>query len=139
MHVGKMDAPQDAGLANTDCHASESGVELVEDVALLGALLADDGALSAGIDECLHWVAIDSGVDVEHGYVSEELRVVLNRVFIVSLDHLLADFLLNHLLSFDIVRVGIAESNLTLLLGLLFVHDLLESVSDNFLDRPVIV
>ena len=87
----------------------------------------------------MHRLAIHSGIDIEHRYISKEFWIVFQSIFVVSLDKLLSNLFLDHLLSFLIVRVGISESYLALLLRFLLVHDLFEAVSDDFLKFAVIV
>ena len=102
-----MDSAKDFGLAHTDGHARKPRIKLIEHIALLGTPLGNDGALGPTIDEGLHWVPIDLGVDVEHSDVAEELGVVLHRGFVVRLNHLLSNFVFDHLLGFNVVRVRI--------------------------------
>ena len=134
-----MDASKDARLAHADSHACETSVELVKDVAFLGTVSTNNCALSSRVDKSLDWVAIDRSIDVEHGDVAKELRVVLERVLVVSLDHLFPDLLLNHLLRLGVVRICISETYLPLLLGLLLVHDFFEAIANNLLNHVIVV
>ena len=138
-HVGEVDSAEDPRLADSDGHPCKPSVELMEDVALLRTLLAYNRALSSRIDESLNRMSINRGVDVEHGHVTEELGVVFERAFVVSLYHLLANFFLDHFLSLGVIWVGISQPHLTLLLGFLLIHDFFEPVCDDLLDLSVVV
>lgn len=87
----------------------------------------------------MHRLSIYRGIDIEHRNISKEFWIVFKCVFIVSLDKLLSNLFLNHLLSFLIVRICISESYLSFLFCFLLVHDFLEAVSDDFLKFAVIV
>ena len=134
-----MHSAQNLGLSHADGHASESSIQLVEQVALLSAPFRDDRALRSTIDECLDGVAVHFGVNVKHRDVSEELRIVLHGCLVVSLDHLLADLFLNHLLRLDVVWVGVAKLHLALLLRFLAGHHLFHAFSDDLLDLVDVV
>ena len=106
----------------------------MKDIALFGTSLADNRTLGSRVDKGLYGVTIDRRVDVEHGDVAKELRVVLEGVLIVSLDHLFPDLLFNHLLCFNVIGVSIPQTDLSFLLRLLLVHHFLETIGNNLLD-----
>ena len=138
LHVSEVHAAQDLRLAHTDGHTCKPCIKLVKHVALLCALLADDCALGAAIDESLYWVSVDLRVDVQHRHIAEELRVVLHGCLIIRTNHLLTNFLLNHFLSVDIVWVRVSHLHLALLLSFLLLHDFFESISDYLLHLLVV-
>jgi hypothetical protein len=78
-------------------------------------------------------LAIHCGVDVEHGHVAKELGIVLQSVLIVSLNQLFSNLFFDHLLGFLVIGVCISKSDLSLLLGLLLIHDFFQTICDYFL------
>ena len=72
-------------------------------------------------------------VNVEHGHISKELRIVLQSHLILLIDHLLSDFFFNHPLGFFVIRISITQSHLALLLGLLLIHLSLHSFTNELL------
>lgn len=139
VHVGSVYSSQNLRLTHADGHTCKPRVKLVQQVALLGALLADDCALGSAVYEGLDWVSVDSRVDVQHGDVAEKLWVVLHGLLILCADHLLPNLLFDHFLSFDVVRVRVPHLHLALLLSLLPLHDFLESVCHDFLDLLIVI
>jgi len=106
-HVSKMYSSKNFRLADTYCHACKPRIQLVHQIASLSTSLRNDGALSTTVDKCLYWMTIYLCVDIEHSYITEELRVIFKCSFVVCLNHLLANFIFNHLLSLYVVGVGI--------------------------------
>jgi len=102
-----MHSSENLRLTDTDGHAGEPGIQPVHHAALLSASLRNNSALCTAVYEGLDRLTVDVGVDVEHSDVAEELRVVLESGLVISLNHLLANFLLDHFLSFDVVGVRI--------------------------------
>jgi len=128
-----MDSSQNFGTSYTDCHASESRVQQMHQVALFRTPLADDCALSTTIYECLHWVTVHLHLDVEHGDVSEEFRVVLHGVLVVLLNHVLADFFFDSPLRLSIIRVSVSQPCKSCLLSSLLFKYLFHTFTDYLL------
>ena len=138
LHIGQVDTAEDFRLTYTDSHTCKSRVQLVEQVALLSALFADDRALGTTIDKSLNRLPIDLGVDVEHGNVAKELRVILHCGLVIRTNHLLSNLLFYQLLCLYVIRVRIAHLHLTLLLGLLLRHDFFEPLGHKLFDLLVV-
>ena len=138
VHVCQVDSAKNFRLPDTNRHPSKPGIKLVEQIALLGTLFTDNRALGATVDESLHWVAVHLRVDVEHGDITEELRVVLHGLLVVSADHLLPDLFFDHFLRFHIVRVRVSHLHLALLLSLLLGHDFFEPICDQFFNLGMV-
>jgi len=75
-------------------------------------------------------MSINVGIDIEHRDVAKKLRIVLKSSLVVGLNHLLPNFIFNHLLSLNVVGVGISQLELALLLRLLPRHNLLKSFTN---------
>ena len=138
MHVCQVDSTKNFRLPDTNRHPSKPSIKLVEQVALLGTLFADNRALGATVHEGLHWVTVHLRVNVEHGDIAEELRVVLHGLFVVSANHLLPNLLFDHLLGLHVVRIRVSHLHLALLLSLLFGHDFFEPLCNQFFNLGVI-
>ena len=107
-------------------------------VALFSAPLTNDRALGATVDERLDWLSVDLYLNVQHCYMTEELWIVLHRILIILLNHVFANFLLNHFLGFYIVRVSVLKLGKSFLLcSPLFKHRF-HSLTDDFFNFLVI-
>lgn len=110
----------------------------MQQVALLGASLANNCTLRPTIDESLYWRPIDLSVDVKHSNVAEELRVIFHGLFVLCIDCLLSNLFFNKLLRFHIVWISISKFYLALLFSFLFRHLLLQPVRDNLFDLGIL-
>lgn len=129
-----MDSPENARLPNAHCHASKAGIEQMHDVASLGTVFADDGALSPAVDEGLHRLAVYLNINIKHCNATKQLGSLFHRFHVVLLNHTFSDFFFNLLLSFNVVGVCITQLHHSLLFLSFLLHHLLHALFDDPFD-----
>lgn len=124
-----MNATQYSGGADTHGHAGESSIQKFTQPYFIGESLADDGTLCSTIHKRLYLLPIHLTSDVQHGYVTEELREHLLCELIILVYELLPNLFLDFFLRCLIIRVSIHQSVLLFHLFSLMLHVLFQSFS----------